>query len=105
MTCDEGGLLASVCGSDWHSREAFEYAAKQGWITTEQAEMEAEERRKRCYACDKLHASVEYVLTEDGAQTVPVGPSCYAKVRKLDKHGGYQPPRGGPRLFLIGSKG
>lgn len=62
----------------------------------------------KCFACNRRHsqeAKWSYVITEDGAQTVLVGPSCYANVRKMDKLGGYQPPLGGPRLFLIGPNG
>lgn len=66
------------------------------------------DERNLCFACDRKHSKRqrwEYVITEDGAQTVLVGPTCYANVRKMDKRGGYQPPSGGPKLFLIGSKG
>lgn len=58
-----------------------------------------------CFACDRVHGKSEYVLLEDGSRTVPVGRSCYAKVRKADRIEGYQPPNGKPRLFLIGSRG
>jgi len=61
---------------------------------------------ERCFACGRLLRELaNMVITEDNAQTVSVGRDCYAKVRALDRCGGYQPPKGGPRLFLIGSVG
>ena len=59
-----------------------------------------------CFACGRAISGRQYwVITEDGGQTVMVGRNCYNEVRKADKAGGYQPPDGGPKLFLIGSKG
>ena len=61
---------------------------------------------ERCFACDRPLAAIKnFVITEDLAQTVAVGHDCYRKIRKMDARGGYQPPLGGPRLFLIGSRG
>lgn len=65
----------------------------------------AEDVRIPCFACERIHGISHFVLVDGEATTVCVGPSCYAKVRKFDKIGGYQPPKGGPKLFLIGSKG
>jgi hypothetical protein len=48
---------------------------------------------------------VEWVLVWGEQTTVPVGMECYRKVKRMDKHGGYQPPKGGPKLGLIGSRG
>lgn len=73
----------------------------------------------KCFACDRMlegeryfrgewHAValfVAYVQVDGESTTVPVGRECYRKVVAMDASGGYQPPLGGPRLFLIGSKG
>ena len=53
----------------------------------------------RCYACDKPSEDNQLVDTRDG-QTVFVGPVCYSKIKKAGERG-YQPPLGGPRLWLI----
>lgn len=54
-----------------------------------------------CFACNKLiKAGNEKLVDTKDAQLVFIGPECYKKVVKAgDK--GYQPPLGGPRLFLI----
>ena len=55
-----------------------------------------------CYACGKMTRSarefpLQAVLEDDDGNTVWVGPDCHKKTRAED---GYQPPRGGPRLFF-----
>ena len=53
-----------------------------------------------CFACDKpLHGNPTLADTRDG-QTVYVGPECLRRIRAAGE-AGYQPPRGGPRLYLI----
>ena len=56
----------------------------------------------RCYACDhyvKAGKSPRIVWTSDG-QLQWVGYCCYKKISKAKKKG-YQPPLGGPRLFIF----
>ena len=54
---------------------------------------------ERCFACGKELKSPNLVDTRDG-QTVYVGPECFAKVREAGESG-YQPPKGGPKLYLL----
>ena len=51
----------------------------------------------RCFACDRPCAS-HAAVTSDG-QTVLVGSECIRKIRRAGAVG-YQPPLGGPVLFL-----
>lgn len=54
----------------------------------------------RCFACDRiLDLRKTLVDTRDG-QTVYVGSECYRHVKRAGE-AGYQPPKGGPRLYLI----
>ena len=54
----------------------------------------------KCFACDKpLPVNPTLADTRDG-QTVYVGPECLRRIRAAGE-AGYQPPRGGPRLYLI----
>lgn len=53
----------------------------------------------RYYACDKPLASYEMADTEDGF-AVHVGSECYRKIIKAGREG-YQPPKGGPRLYPL----
>jgi len=55
----------------------------------------------KCFACDKKLVVREWriVDTRDG-QTVYVGPDCLVKIKKAGESG-YQPPKGGPRLYPI----
>ena len=57
--------------------------------------------REKCFACDRpFRSSARWsVKTADG-QWVYVGPDCYRHVEAAGELG-YQPPLGGPRLFLI----
>lgn len=61
----------------------------------------------RCFACNRpiRNRKEQFVMVKGESTTVPVGSDCYAKVRACDADGGYQPPLGGPRLVLIGSRG
>lgn len=59
-----------------------------------------------CFACDRKlrplrDGSRLGVVTADGAQLVYVGSECYRKI-EAGWEQGYQPPKGGPRLYLIG---
>ena len=54
----------------------------------------------RCFACDrKLGKNPKLVDTRD-AQLVFVGSECHKMIVQAGESG-YQPPLGGPRLFLI----
>jgi|GEM_PF-3037136 len=55
-----------------------------------------------CFACDRPMAS-KYLVTCIDEQTVFVGSECFKKIRLAGVHG-WQPPKGGPRLFTIQSK-
>ena len=56
-----------------------------------------------CFACGrKLGKSPKLADTRDD-QIVQVGNECY-KLIKAAGNRGYQPPRGGPRLFLLKSE-
>lgn len=55
---------------------------------------------ERCFACDKkLGRSPKRADTRD-AQTVFVGRECYARITAAGESG-YQPPKGGPRLYPL----
>lgn len=54
----------------------------------------------KCFACDrKLGKSPQLVDTRDD-QTVYVGSECFKLIAAAGKQG-YQPPKGGPRLWLL----
>lgn len=55
---------------------------------------------EKCFACDrKLGKTPKLVDTHDD-QLVYVGRECYKMVEAAGD-AGYQPPKGGPKLFLI----
>lgn len=59
---------------------------------------------ERCFACNLKLVRPEFVFTQDrmsdGRQyEVFVGPDCFAHVQAAGD-AGYQPPLGGPRLFI-----
>lgn len=54
----------------------------------------------RCFACDRLMSlSPVLVDTRDG-QTVYVGKDCAKRVLAAGNDG-YQPPKGGPKLYQL----
>jgi hypothetical protein len=57
----------------------------------------------RCYACGKPFRDPnnrqDVFLPDDDHRTVLVGPECFRHVVRAAAVG-YQPPRGGPRLFI-----
>ena len=58
----------------------------------------------RCFACDAPLKRPEFVFTEDRmsdgrAYEVYVGPECFKHV-KAAGDAGYQPPKGGPKLYI-----
>lgn len=61
-------------------------------------DMRATSAGERCFACGrKLGKSAGLADTRD-AQVVHVGRECLKLIRSAGESG-YQPPRGGPRLF------
>jgi hypothetical protein len=57
-----------------------------------------------CYACGKRTKGVRsftltVCLSDDDGRRVPVGPDCHKKTRLAGVRG-YQPPKGGPRLYF-----
>lgn len=53
----------------------------------------------KCYACDRVLKKPHAVYTGDaGGQRQFVGPECFQYVLAAGAIG-YQPPRGGPRLY------
>ncbi len=53
----------------------------------------------QCFACDKVTKNPDWAITSDG-QTVYVGSDCWRRICKAGKDG-YQPPKGGPRLYRV----
>ena len=55
---------------------------------------------RKCFACDKkLENNPPIIKTIDG-QYVFVGRGCWHKIKKTGEIG-YQPPLGGPRLWIV----
>lgn len=62
--------------------------------------VEGTRMRERCFACDRpLGRFAARVDTRDD-QIVRVGSECFKLIEEAGE-AGYQPPKGGPRLFLI----
>lgn len=57
----------------------------------------------RCFACDKPLLTPAILADTRDAQVVHVGPDCAKKIAKAGD-AGYQPPKGGPRLYPIRSR-
>ena len=65
---------------------------------------EAARRRERCFACDRIIRSKNPMRADTrDAQVVFVGSDCHRKIMEAGD-GGYQPPKGGPRLFPLPSE-
>lgn len=65
--------------------------------------MEFDPTGMECYACGRrLGKRAKLVDTRD-AQLVYVGSECF-KLIKAAGEAGYQPLRGGPRLYLVGDQ-
>ena len=54
----------------------------------------------RCFACDRKLGRNPCLADTRDAQIVYVGTECY-KLIKAAGEAGYQPPKGGPRLYRI----
>ena len=61
------------------------------------------ETNDKCFACGRKLGKSPKLVTCADEQTVYVGSECY-KLIVAAKHEGYQPPRGGPRLYLMEKK-
>lgn len=58
------------------------------------------ETKDKCFACDRvLGRNPKQADTRDD-QVVLVGSECYSKIKAAGEQG-YQPPKGGPRLFML----
>lgn len=57
----------------------------------------------KCFACDRQIKTTPRILACLDEQTVYVGPCCFAKAENAGL-GGYQPPKGGPRLYTLLAK-
>lgn len=56
---------------------------------------------EKCFACNRsLRGRKPHLVDTRDAQLVFVGPDCYEHVLAAGSRG-YQPPRGGPRLYTI----
>jgi hypothetical protein len=58
--------------------------------------------RERCFACGRALGRDPTVVDTRDAQRVYVGRGCYRLVVEAGEHG-YQPPKGGPRLWTVGA--
>lgn len=58
----------------------------------------------KCFACDKPTGPAPQLVTCMDDQTVHVGSDCYRRIKSAGAMG-YQPPKGGPRLYLLQYKG
>lgn len=56
--------------------------------------------KERCFACDRILGRNPYPVDTRDDQFVFVGSECY-KLIKAAREAGYQPPKGGPRLYTI----
>lgn len=55
----------------------------------------------KCFACDrKLRGKDSWLVTTADGQTVFVGTDCHRHIANAGESG-YQPPKGGPRLWLL----
>lgn len=55
---------------------------------------------QQCFACDKRLGQIPHVADTRDDQFVLVGSECYKRIKAAGESG-YQPPKGGPRLYLI----
>lgn len=66
--------------------------------------VETKQTAVRCFACGKkLQERRGQAITSDGAQVVLVGVDCATKISRSG-FDGYQPPKGGPRLYVLGKQ-
>jgi len=54
----------------------------------------------KCFACDRKITGAPLLADTKDEQIVHVGPECMKKILKAEPNG-YQPPKGGPRLYRM----
>lgn len=54
----------------------------------------------RCFACNKTLGKAPALVGCKDEQTVYVGRECFKAIEAAGEQG-YQPPKGGPRLYLL----
>lgn len=54
---------------------------------------------RRCFACGRPLFTLDYTADVRDGQIVYVGPECHKKIIQAGPEG-WQPPKGGPRLWL-----
>lgn len=57
----------------------------------------------KCFACDRQIKATAHVVTCTDEQIVYVGPCCFKKTANAGLEG-YQPSKGGPRLYTLEAK-
>lgn len=55
---------------------------------------------ERCYACDRKLGKAPVLVDTRDDQTVFVGSECFKQIEAAGEDG-WQPPKGGPRLYLL----
>lgn len=55
---------------------------------------------EKCFACGRQLGKTPHRVDTRDDQTVFVGRECYKLIERAGETG-YQPPRGGPRLYLL----
>lgn len=56
--------------------------------------------QQRCFACGKLLSLTAHLVACADEQTVYVGSDCFRAIERAAADG-YQPPKGGPRLYAL----
>lgn len=56
--------------------------------------------KTKCFACDHALGKNPTLVDTRDAQTVYVGSECLKKIKAAGESG-WQPPKGGPRLYLL----
>jgi hypothetical protein len=56
--------------------------------------------KDNCFACGKKLGKNPALIDTRDSQTAYVGRECFKKIQEAGE-AGYQPPRGGPRLYLL----
>jgi len=57
----------------------------------------------KCFACDRPMKSRKFLIDTRDDQDAFVGPECFKHIVKAGETG-YQPPLGGPRLYLLAGR-
>ncbi len=58
----------------------------------------------KCFACDRVITTKPHVADTRDSQIVYVGSECFKHIAAAGEEG-YQPPRGGPRLYIAKATG